>query len=132
MIKLGTETVDGLATYQDGGVTVTFESDASFSALEELYGTPGTVEVQIADDAQFYYVRELISMSRHGDEVSLCYAVSALSPNAEENLKASQEGSDLAILDLAELVADHEARVAALEERLEAIEAAGEKEGGEG
>lgn len=115
MVKIGTRTVDGATVkYHGSALLVTFPSALDFAHLEAMYGSAATIEVTNGDAGELYYSKGLVAMSKADGFASLTYTVTTIGPNVEDELRDGIDGSDSAILDLAEMVCVHEEQIAEL------------------
>lgn len=94
-------------------------------SLDDIVGifTDGAKIEVLSDDTvtATYYNKTVDSIKLVGSEVRIHVAVNELSDTEAEEINGRVDTSDGAIEDLAVMVADHEARIAALEEQIAAL-----------
>ena len=107
----------------DGSMLITMTPEGrTLDAIVKLFGTGAKIEVLSGETVTATYYEKIVdSIKLDNENVTVHIAVSELSDSEAEEINGRVDTSDGAIEDLAVMVADHEGRIAALEEQIAAL-----------
>ena len=107
----------------DGSMLITMTKEGrTLDAIVKLFGTGAKIEVLSGETVTATYYEKIVdSIKLDNENVTVHIAVSELSDTEAEEINGRVDTSDGAIEDLAAMVADHEGRIAALEEQIAAL-----------
>lgn len=107
----------------DGSMLITMTKEGrTLDAIVKLFGTGAKIEVLSGETVTATYYEKIVdSIKLDNENVTVHIAVSELSDTEAEEINGRVDTSDGAIEDLAVMVADHEARIAALEEQIASL-----------
>lgn len=107
----------------DGSMLITMTKEGrTLDAIVKLFGTGAKIEVLSGETVTATYYEKIVdSIKLDNENVTVHIAVSELSDTEAEEINGRVDTSDGAIEDLAVMVADHEGRIAALEEQIAAL-----------
>ena len=111
----------------DGSMLITLEQGKR--TIDEILGIfADGVKIEIVNEGAVSatYYNKTVDSIKLGELVTVHIAVSELADDTAEELGGKIETSDGAIEELADMVADHEARILALEEQVAALVSASE------
>ena len=126
MIKVNGKEFDAnVVLAEDGSMSITFATKEKLSKIEEYFPESVTIEIiENGEETAKYYNKAVLSLKViNGTErsVNVILRVTALQESAEEEINGRIDTSDGAVEELAVMAADHEARLAALEEQIAAL-----------
>ena len=112
----------------DGSMLITMTKEGrTLDAIVKLFGTGAKIEVLSGETVTATYYEKIVdSIKLDNENVTVHIAVSELSDTEAEEINGRVDTSDGAIEDLAVMVADHEGRIAALEEQIASLVPASE------
>ena len=107
----------------DGSMLITMAKEGrTLDAIVKLFGTGAKIEVLSGETVTATYYEKIVdSIKLDNENVTVHIAVSELSDTEAEEINGRVDTSDGAIEDLAVMVADHEGRIAALEEQIASL-----------
>lgn len=107
----------------DGSMLITMTKEGrTLDAIVKLFGTGAKIEVLSGETVTATYYEKIVdSIKLDNENVTVHIAVSELSDTEAEEINGRVDTSDGAIEDLAVMVADHEGRIAALEEQIASL-----------
>ena len=130
-IKVNGSALDGFkdaVVATDGSMLITIEKNGrSIDDILNIFASGAKIEVVNDDIVTATYYNKVVDSIKFVDaNVTVHIAVSELADDTAEELGGKIETSDGAIEELADMVADHEARILALEEQVAALVSASE------
>ena len=130
-IKVNGSALDGFkdaVVATDGSMLITIEKNGrSIDDILNIFASGAKIEVVNDDTVTATYYNKVVDSIKFVDaNVTVHIAVSELADDTAEELGGKIETSDGAIEELADMVADHEARILALEEQVAALVSASE------
>ena len=107
----------------DGSMLITMaREDRTLDEIVTIFGAGAKIEVLSGETVTATYYEKIVdSIKLDNENVTVHIAVSELSDTEAEEINGRVDTSDGAIEDLAVMVADHEGRIAALEEQIASL-----------